>query len=393
MEISKKLKILARVSKRLLKSGLSVFLYLLVKFSPKNKGVINEKTLLIIKIDAIGDYILFRNFLKIVRESPIYKDYRITLLGNGVNKSIAETLDKDFVDDFIWINKRNIFKNPFKILKLIKLISTKFETTVHAAYSREFIGDLLVRASYSKNRVGFVGDYNNITVKEKNITDKWYTELINTEPGINFEFYKNRSFFSQILKIDLSIRKPYININDTKLAQPINLPDNFIVFFPGSLVSSKQWPAQNFKELGDHLIERYNLDIVVCGSKSDDETAKVIKNTNKRIINQTGKTSLVELIYVISKAKLIISNDTSGAHIAAALGIPLIVLSRYNHYLRFIPYPREISEKIICLFPNIFKNLSEKELVEKFKNGSNEDISLISVEQVKEAVTKFITTN
>jgi len=379
--------------KKIIKSTISVFLYLLVKFSPRNKEALKERTLLIIKLDAIGDYILFRNFLKIIRENSTYKDYHITLLGNEVNKSIAETLDKDFVDNFIWINKKNIFKNPFKILNTVKLINNKFAVTIQATYSREFIGDLLVKASDSKIRIGFTGDYNNITAREKRRTDKWYTKLINIDPDINFEFYKNRSFFSQILNTDLTITKPSIDTEGIPVLHTLGLPNDLIIFFPGSLVKAKQWPAQNFKELGNHLIEKYNLNIVICGSKSDDEAAEIIKSGNNKIISLTGKTSLLELIYIISKAKLVISNDTSGAHIAAALDTPLIVLSRYNHYLRFIPYPKEISEKIICLFSNIFKDLSEKQLVEKFKNGSNEDISLISVEQVEKAITKFITTN
>jgi len=376
--------------KKILKSCISMFLYLLIKFNPKNNEAAKEKTLLIIKIDAIGDYILFRNFLKIIKESSKYKDYHITLLGNVVNKSIAETLDKNFVDNFIWINKRNIFKNPLSILKLIKLVSNKYKIAIQATFSREFIGDLLVKISGSETRIGFAGDHNNISEKEKNITDKWYTKLININPSINFEFYKNRSFFSQILGTNLTIKKPEIIIEDTGWNQPINIPDNFVILFPGSLVESKKWPSQNFKEVGSYLIEKNNLNVIICGSKSDNTAAKVITGTDSHIIDLTGKTSLTELIYIISKAKFVISNDTSGAHIAAALNIPVIVLSRYNHYMRFIPYPPEICYKMIFLFPNTFKELTENELIEKFKNGSNEDISLISVNQVKEAVKQFM---
>ena len=46
-------------------------------------------TLLIIKTDAIGDYILFRNFLSEVRNLSLYKNYKIILCGNELWKDIA----------------------------------------------------------------------------------------------------------------------------------------------------------------------------------------------------------------------------------------------------------------------------------------------------------------
>ena len=48
----------------------------------KKGGIINEKSLLIVRTEAIGDYFHFRNFLKYIRNSDQYKYYKITLCGN-----------------------------------------------------------------------------------------------------------------------------------------------------------------------------------------------------------------------------------------------------------------------------------------------------------------------
>ena len=377
--------------KKILKTYISQLIYgiTILRFGFKKKFESKGRNLLIIKLDAIGDYILFRNFLEEIRVSCLYKDYRITFLGNSAVRDIAETLDKGFVDEFIWINRKDFFKNPFNVLRIANLIYNKFNTTIHATHSREFIGDLLVKLSGSETRIGFYGDCNNISEKEKNKTDKWYTKLIDINKKINFEFYKNKYFFSQILNKSLAIKKPFIEIKNIPTDTQITLPDNFVVLFPGSSIDSKQWPADNFRSIGKYIINTYNQNIVICGSKADNASADIINiDGDKKIFDLTGKTSLTQLILVISKAKLVISNDTSGAHIGAALGIPTIILSRFNHYLRFVPYPPEISDKIFCLLPNIFNNISEDELVEKFKLGSDVDISLISVSDVKEAITK-----
>ncbi|MDW8465862.1 MAG: hypothetical protein RML35_06685 [Chloroherpetonaceae bacterium] len=70
----------------------------------KNKSFV-PKTLLILRLDEIGDYVLFRNFLKEIRESERFKDYKITLCGNAAWKDLAEAFDKESVDEFIWISK------------------------------------------------------------------------------------------------------------------------------------------------------------------------------------------------------------------------------------------------------------------------------------------------
>ena len=54
---------------------------------------IRPNSLLLIRIDAIGDYILFRNYIEVLKNSAKYKDYKITLVGNIAWKSIAEELD------------------------------------------------------------------------------------------------------------------------------------------------------------------------------------------------------------------------------------------------------------------------------------------------------------
>ncbi len=59
----------------------------------------DNKSILIVRLDAIGDYILFRNYLEIIKNT--FKNYRVILAGNITWKNIAEELDREFVDEFI----------------------------------------------------------------------------------------------------------------------------------------------------------------------------------------------------------------------------------------------------------------------------------------------------
>jgi len=53
------------------------------------------------RIDGIGDYILFRFFLKILKESEQYKNYKITICVNVVWKNMNEIPDSEYINSFI----------------------------------------------------------------------------------------------------------------------------------------------------------------------------------------------------------------------------------------------------------------------------------------------------
>jgi ADP-heptose:LPS heptosyltransferase len=333
------------------------------------------KSILIIKLDAIGDYVLFRNFLSEIKNDG----YSITFLGNIKIKHLAEGLDRMIVDKFIWfdVEKR---KNIFYLFKIYFKLIKNFSIIIQASFSRSSISDFLVKISKSKLKIGFNGDNNNISEKYKKITDKWYDKLVDIDKKNVFEFYKNREFFSVILNREIQIKKPFIDKTIINLNK-ISLPDNFVVLFSGASADKRKWSKDNFIKISECLINNYKFNIVVCGSGEDK-----ISFENEKFFDMTGKTNLMQLVYIISKSKLIIFNDTSGAHIGAALDIPTIVLSQFNHYGRFFPYPPEISEKNICLTPDIFNNLSKEELIDKFKFNSDIDISSLSIDKVKKTI-------
>ena len=80
------------------------------KYFSSKKSAIRKNTMLILRTDAIGDYILFRNFIKYIKESEKYRHYSIALCGNELWKDLAENYDNEFVDSFIWIDKTKFFR-------------------------------------------------------------------------------------------------------------------------------------------------------------------------------------------------------------------------------------------------------------------------------------------
>jgi len=353
------------------------------------KVQIKPKTLLLVRLDSIGDYLLFRNFLKVIRESEQYKNYKIYLCGNIVWKNLADSElirdDRNFIDEFIWISRNKFKKNlryKFNILRQIHKLGV--ETVIETTFTREILfGDEIVKVSNAKEKIGSTASQESYSKwKRKLLTDKYYTKLIPSSNENLFEFYRNKEFFSQLLQKNIDIKKP--NIQNINVELPRFIKNKFIVLFPGGSSRNKMWSSKYFQEVAKFILENYSLDIVLTGSKQEEYLFNeiIINEFSERFINLFGNT-LVELAKLISEAELLISNDTSAIHFAAAVDTPFICITNGNHYGRFFPYPKEIFDKGIYIYPPEIKNkIHLKEVQEKLRYKSDFDINSISPEEV-----------
>lgn len=118
-------------------------------------------------------------------------------------------------------------------------------------------------------------------------------------------------------------------------------PDNYAVFVPGSVHADKCWPTQRFATLADKMSPQFNLPIVATGTESEKDIVENIKNlTDVPIADLTGQTSLTELVALLKTARLVVTNDTGPGHIAAALGVPMVMIFGRSNPARVAPYAR-----------------------------------------------------
>ena len=110
-------------------------------------------------MDHIGDYVLFRNYIELIKNSNKYKDYSITLLGNSEWKDFSEELDNKYIDNFISLNREKFEKNfIYRYKKLQELASSGYEVILSPVYSREFfVVDNIVKLVPAKEKIGSIG--------------------------------------------------------------------------------------------------------------------------------------------------------------------------------------------------------------------------------------------
>lgn len=368
---------------------------LIIKLIHFKKRSIKEKTLLVIRLDSIGDYILVQNFFNVLRNDPFFKNYNITLCGNIIWKDLAEYCNKNDFDNFLWINKKKFKWNLFyKYDTLQKIYLTGYETAVETTFSREILfGDTIIKASKAKERIGSGGSQENyVRWKRSLFSNDYYTKLITQSNENLFEFYRNKEFFEKLLKKKIDITKPYLDFTSIKMS--LTLPNEYIVIVPGAQEKSRRWSEENFIKLIKSLLMHFTFDILLVGSASEKKiTEKIAEQINsQRVHNLTGKTSLPELGKIISKAKLLISNETSAVHFAAAVGTKFICLSNGQRFGRFMPYPKEMNLINEYFYPDYIENNLKQfdKLVEDLKGASKFDINEISVDKVLSAAKKLL---
>ncbi|MBI4727086.1 glycosyltransferase family 9 protein, partial [candidate division TA06 bacterium] len=122
------------------------------------------------------------------------------------------------------------------------------------------------------------------------------------------------------------IKEPEARPKLYPMADPsIKLPQGeFIAIAPGAHWSTKRWTG--YSELVTKL-KTVNYEIVIVGDNDDKDVAdNIIKVSRTRGTDLCGQLDLAQLAYVLSKAKLLVTNDTGAMHIAEAAGTSALAI-------------------------------------------------------------------
>ncbi|MGH9583048.1 MAG: glycosyltransferase family 9 protein [Bryobacteraceae bacterium] len=134
-------------------------------------------------------------------------------------------------------------------------------------------------------------------------------------------------------------------------AQPSPFPGRYAVLHPFASAPEKQWPADRFCEIARYL-RLWNLAPIFLAGPHDD--ARPFR------AHQVFQGTLREAKAVLSKAAVFAGNDSGPAHIAAAFGVPSVVLFSASNPAIWGPWRTE-SEIVVA--PDGMRNLTVSRVV------------------------------
>jgi heptosyltransferase-1 len=294
------------------------------------------KNILIIKPSALGDIVLALPALSALRRT--FPQAKISWL---VRPEFADLLrGHPGLDELILFDRRLLGKwwyQPKAFRELMQLFGRlrKGQFDLVFDFQGLFRTGFFAWLTGSKRRIGMAGsrEFANLFYTDKIPQDSsciqlvdYYLKMVASagggQGGVEFKLPQDNNADEQVRKILLSKK-----VNTGK----------YVVLVPGAAQPNKRWPIERFAELADKITNKFGLSIVAAGSQGEQEYIDAI---GKGVINLAGRTSVRELVPLMKGTSLVVSNDTGPGHIAAALGVPVVMIFGPTNPARVCPYKR-----------------------------------------------------
>lgn len=290
------------------------------------------KKVLIVRLDAIGDYILWRNCLRFIRNSEAYRDASLTILGNPAWRDLAEAFDADCADEWIWVdNRQKLFRTSWENLlpefiwrRRVARRQTALRTELLARNFDEVISPTAFPDAQLDDLVCGLAPITIGVDTGDGIRAARFTRLLNAGSH-PFVFLMNREIAADLVGEPCTV--------PLRLEPPVQVSKrNEVLLFRGASHWTRCWPY--YGELAQLVSRRLGVQVCFAGHKSDPSS------------------SLSEFAKKMAQAVAVVSNDTMALHMAAALGIPAVgICNGVSGKDSFWPYPKALGKKVEMVVP------------------------------------------
>jgi lipopolysaccharide heptosyltransferase I len=123
-----------------------------------------------------------------------------------------------------------------------------------------------------------------------------------------------------------------------------------IVIAPGTVWETKAWRQEGFAEVARYFMSQ-GFAVVLAGSPRERTLCAQIAGEAPGVINLAGETSLTELVALVDRASLCLTNDSGPMHLAVARGRPVVSIFGPTDPIWIGPYGRldaVLQSKIPC---------------------------------------------
>ena len=113
---------------------------------------------------------------------------------------------------------------------------------------------------------------------------------------------------------------------------------------PAAAFATKQWAVENFARVVEHVAERGFAPVAIASPHEQAVLDNLIAESSVRI--ETFDLSLPEVTALATRSQLFVGNDSGIAHIAAAVGIPCVVVFGSSNIAHWRPWNTAAAEVV-----------------------------------------------
>ena len=352
--------------------------------------------ILIVPKGHFGDMLLTTPvFEALKRSSP---DNHITVLAPPQTADLARR--DPFVDEVIVFDRRKEYPGIKGVRAFVGLLRSKRFSRSYA-FHRSPRTSVMLRWAGIPERVGY-GDallsaLSTCTVFK---TERMHEVIRNLElvyqdlsPNMRVEVDTLKKQGPAPLSDLFSIRVPEFPERDLSdaIKNYVADPKPYFVLSPGSAWETKRWSPEGFRGVTSDLIRR-GARVLLVGAPSDvaacDQVCQGLDLSPETTTNLCGKTTLAELIYLVSGAKAVVCNDSLALHLGSAKKVPTVaVFCATSPLFGFGPWK---NRAIVVEKDELFCKPCRRHGSRRCPNGTNACINGVSSEMVLSALDDLL---
>ncbi len=325
--------------------------------------------ILAVRTDKIGDVVLTIPSLRALKKA--FPSAKLTVLVAAGTRELV--LGLPFVDEVLSLDQYVGVGGYLRLV--IDLYRRRFDLAVvyHTKYWTNIlctIAGIPERLGYKNDKCGFL--LTKPVKDHRSLGEKHEVEYC-------LDLLKKIGIHSNDLSLELPVDRTAEEwTNDLWDRYSLHLRP-VVVLHPDASCPTRRWPPQSFARLAERLTLELGVRVVIVGARSARGIAvDIIDHFHEQLLDLTGQVSMAQLISLFSRSRLVISNDSGPAHIAAAVGTPLITL-----FMRTQPGINPERWKPLGKSSYLIKNHPGEELVlDRHSNIISGKLDSITVDEV-----------
>lgn len=286
------------------------------------------RNLLAIRLDNLGDVFICEPALRALKKG--IPEARLTLMASPNGARAAELLpcvDDVMIRRVVWQDAH--WKMPLDAARERQLV----EDIRRRAFDAAVIFTSFSQSPYPPAYACYLAEVPLRIGQSKEFGGSLLTTWVKAGPDDMHQLDRNLRL---IEAIGLSVEDPNMRVhvpNEARASIAAKLADRgiaegqeFVVLNPTASCSARTYSPSRFARVASVLAD--SLPVVLTGEARDGQIVQQVleESASDRLVSLCGQTSVAELVALIERGSLLISNLTSTAHIASAVGTPTVLL-------------------------------------------------------------------
>ena len=352
----------------------------------------NAENVLCVRLDSLGDVLMCTPAMRAIKQSRPGR--RLTLLTSGSGAAAAPYIPElDAVLDYPapWMkgnpgNPGSAGMAPERGAAMIALLAAhQFDAAViFTSYSQSALPAALLC-----HMAGIPARLAHCRENPYQILSDWVAEsepeqMVRHEVQRQLDLVASVDWHASCARLSFSVPASMMSRVQANLAQHgIGARQPFILLHPGASAPSRRYPPKLWAQVIAQLAQGTAWPLVMTGEAREAALIEEIRSASGvPVLSLAGQLDLGQLGAAIKLASVVVSNNTGPAHMAAALGTPLVDLYALTNPQHT---PWQVDSRL--LFHDVPCKFCYKSVCPQ---GHNDCLSKIAPQQVVEAVRSLM---